>query len=793
MGKNLKPQKKEDSKTVKLLKKILIPALIGIVCFLVYYFVMAPYLARVLEWKAYDLMVALRNRQAFSAFQAPTHRRDRDIVVVPVDDLAFKKIDEPTFFWTPYYAMVIENLIEGGAKTVSLDFQFSISSDEYLNEKIVNAAQKMMEEKKLEFDEEEIVPFLEKDDQKFFIALRKGKNKVIMMSYIKSDKSYGKPYTPYAYGVGLDNLALVNTEPDEDGIIRKQFLLKTDKDGESHKVFALKTAERFLGKEAVFKDKNSPVFCYDEVILWDTLVDKLKKHESKETEAIWNLFGEETQAEISNAKPSEMSVDFKLKIINLLNAVVLSPPVYSPEVFDKSKLPASVISLVDKGTEDLSPEETMRLNRLLLETVFPYSLSKMKDWKNKAVYLGENKIPVNDNFEMMINYIGPSGTFSKGYSFGELVEKAKAGDKAYFRRRFKGKAVLIGPGYSGSTDILNTPYNVLKYPEMFGIEGHANVLNTILNRDFVRSVNPQVNFIIAILFSIVVAYACYYMKPAWSVLSAFILVLVFAMAGVFIFYNYNLWMNIATPIGQIPLTFGITYAIKYITSDRKRRFIRQVLGRYVSEQVAGEIMKDPAKLELGGERTDVTILFCDINDFTTMSEKKDPIEIINILNDYFDRMEKVIFKHGGTLKQFVGDEIMVITGAPQPNPDHAFQMIKIALDMVKELKRWREVREKAGLESFDVKFGIHSGKVVAGNVGTARRMEYTTVGDVVNTTSRIMGLTKKFKARVLISEETYNRVKERVAVEKKGSSSVKGRESEVVVYELKGLKPWGKN
>ena len=786
-------QKKEEHgvNLRKIIRGILIPAFIAIVCFLINYFITAPYVGKVLEWRSYDLMVAMRNNPLFSGMQNPSHRRNPDIVVVPIDDDSYKSIKEPTFFWTPYYAMVIENLLEGGAKTISLDFQFSISSDKYLNEKIVKALQKVLEEKKVTFDEEEAAPYLEKDDEKFFSALRMGQGRVVMMSYLKEDRSFGAPYTPYAYAVGFGNLALVNSEPDEDGVVRKQFLLKTDSEGVSHTIMALKTAERFLGQQAIFKEKNSPLFCLEEVSDWNALITKLKKPENPQEKIIRDLLDEETQNILNSWNPGEkISMEMKLLLVNQLNNIVISETFYNASIWGSSPLPSEAAHFVEKGTENLTPDETMKLNRLLLESIFPNSLNKASDWQRTAVFLGAEEIPILDNYEMMVNYAGPSGTFTRGQSFGELVKRAKAGDKEYFRRRYRGKAVLIGPGYSGSTDILNTPYNILRYPEMYGIEGHANVLNTLLNRDYIKREKKATNILIAVLFSLIIAFACYYLKPGWSLLSSVVLVSVFAYVGLFMFYRHNIWMNISAPVLQVPLTFGITFIIKYITSDRKRAHIRKVLGRYVSEQVAKEILKDPSRLALGGERTEVTILFCDINDFTTMSEKKDPAEIINILNDYFDRMERVIFRHGGTLKQFVGDEIMVITGAPQPNPDHAFQMVKIALGMVDELTLWRESREKAGLESFDVKFGIHSGRVVAGNVGSARRTEYTTVGDVVNTTSRIMGLTKKYGVRVLISEETYNRVKDRVAVEKKGSSQVKGRESEVVVYELKGLKPW---
>jgi class 3 adenylate cyclase len=411
---------------------------------------------------------------------------------------------------------------------------------------------------------------------------------------------------------------------------------------------------------------------------------------------------------------------------------------------------------------------------------------KLNEKLNKLC-LGDTILPHNKkDWALQINYIAPPNTYTNGYAFHDLVEKAKKGDNKFFRENFKGKAVLIGPAYTGSLDLALTPYHLGNSLEMYGIEVHANMLNTILNQDFINQVPRRTIGFILIIFGLLIAFAAYYLKPVPSAMVGLIISLAYLCLSFFILYRYNYWMNMVVPLMVIPLAYSATYVYRYVVEDKEKRHIRKVLGRYVSEDVAQEILKDPHNLDLGGERADVSILFCDINDFTTYSEITPPEEVISILNDYFTRMEQVIFKNRGTLKQFIGDEIMVICGVPQRDSEHATRICAIAIEMLEELRKWQKQRQEAGKFVFDVKFGIHSGEVVAGNVGSLNRTEYTTIGDVVNTTSRIMGLTKKVNAHILISESTYQRVKEHFQINDKGSHPVKGRKEEVRVYELVG-------
>lgn len=648
--------------------KLLIPLVIGLLCYFINLPTRYSYFINFLENKTYDMRMTIRNLPRYAGIQAPTHKVDRDIVVIPIDNAALEKLETPMVFWVPYYADVFQHLVDGGAKVISLDYQFQVSTETFFREKSLDVISSILKEKNITMDEEDLLEYFPNDDLKLFQALRS--DKVVLMSYLRSDGSLAAPYEPFANAAGYYNLALVNTEPDRDGVVRRQFLVKTDRKGDTYKSFAFLTAMKFLeGKDKIY----------------------------------------------------------------------------------------------------------------------------FNDRDNKF-YVGKTEIPVNANQEMLINYAAPAGAFSRGHSFWELVEKAGADDDQFFRDNFSGKAVLIGIEFSGTTDLANTPYNILKSPEMYGIEVHANTLNTILNRDFIHEVSPRVNGLILLIFTLVIAFNCYYTRPWVAFIVNFILMLLFVSIAFYLFVHYNTWIHMVSPLESLPLTFGLIYAYRFVWEDRQKRLVRKTLGRYVSEQVAREITRDPSGPALGGNRCEVTILFCDINGFTPYCEKSDPHEIIEILNDYFSRMEKVIFENDGTLKQFVGDEIMVICGAPRPNRDHAFQACRIALEMAEELKNWNETRNRENKDTFQVKFGLHSGEVVAGNVGSTRRSEYSTVGDVVNTASRIMGLCKEIgrengtenETRILISAQTYSLVKDRVIVGEKQTFTVKGRKKPVEVYQLCG-------
>jgi adenylate cyclase len=184
-------------------------------------------------------------------------------------------------------------------------------------------------------------------------------------------------------------------------------------------------------------------------------------------------------------------------------------------------------------------------------------------------------------------------------------------------------------------------------------------------------------------------------------------------------------------------------------------------------------------------------MFCDIRSFTDYCERKSPEEVVESLNEYLSRMSDIILKYDGTLDKYIGDEIMAFWGSPLPQPEHAKLAVQTAYEMLLDVKKLQLKWQKEGREPFSVGFGINTGKMIVGNIGSAKRMDYTVIGDAVNLASRAQSLTRKFNANLLITEYTYEWVRDIVKVRKIGALQVKGKQESVTLYEVEwvDLKP----
>ncbi len=349
---------------------------------------------------------------------------------------------------------------------------------------------------------------------------------------------------------------------------------------------------------------------------------------------------------------------------------------------------------------------------------------------------------------------------------------------------FEGKIVLFGPYSLGMQDEYLMPLD--KNEKMFGIEVHANILQCLMDHRFKDSLNGFGELAFIIIAGVVSFLVARRMKPAIALIINGVLVIALLMAGKQL-YSIGIVFQVIYPIITVVFLYILTLGFNYLEQLRERKRITGIFGKYVAPQVVKQILSDGEEsLKLGGTRRYISVLFVDIRGFTPLSEKAEPEEVVEILNAYLDLCAKSIFKNGGTLDKFIGDATMAIYNAPLDLEDHAFAAIKTAWEM----KQGAEPLMKKLQEKYDriVQFGIgiNTGYAVVGNIGSNERMDYTAIGDTVNTSARLESNAKP--GQILISKETYDLVQDRITATALGGIKVKGKEEELEVYQVDGLR-----
>jgi len=236
-----------------------------------------------------------------------------------------------------------------------------------------------------------------------------------------------------------------------------------------------------------------------------------------------------------------------------------------------------------------------------------------------------------------------------------------------------------------------------------------------------------------------------------------------------------------------------TFALhRFLKEELEKQHIQSIFKQYVSPEVVKTLIKSPEALKLGGQKRDVTIFFSDIRNFTAISEKHDPEAVVEQLNEYLNAMTVCIFKWKGTLDKYIGDEIMCVWGAPIEQDNHAELALRCAWDQLAILKDLQQKWKSENKIIFDIGIGMNSGPAIVGNIGSSVMKDYTVIGDNVNYAARLEGLTRDFSTdthtcRLIISEDTYQRVKHICKVKSLGEIAVKGKETVSPIYEVLDL------
>jgi adenylate cyclase len=397
----------------------------------------------------------------------------------------------------------------------------------------------------------------------------------------------------------------------------------------------------------------------------------------------------------------------------------------------------------------------------------------------------EIRIPIDDNGQMLVNFMGPRSFATAGAnqtfpvrSYSGYAGNVTAANPAKWPRTkaVTNKILMVGAFERGiAEDEKTTPYGL-----MYGVEIHANALNTIIMDNFIHDIPDWANLAVLIGLVMLIAFMVSRLSTVWSLVSSIVLVLALFVAISIIFDQTAFIVNFSAPAIGILFTFLTVVVYRVMTEEKDKRRIKDMFGKYVNPDVVDQILDDPP--ELGGVDKDITVFFSDIRGFTSLSEAVTPQELVNHLNLYLTAMTDIIMDYKGTLDKYVGDEIMSFWGAPLPQPEHALFACKCALAQSKKLKELNEEWPEA--LQIRIGMGLNSGVMTVGNMGSMGRMSYTLMGDNVNLGARLEGTNKQYFTEIIISENTYGLVRDHVVVRELDNIRVKGKNKPVLIYEL---------
>lgn len=392
------------------------------------------------------------------------------------------------------------------------------------------------------------------------------------------------------------------------------------------------------------------------------------------------------------------------------------------------------------------------------------------------VQLGERDIPVSDG-ALWINYAGGAGTYPH-YSFVDVLEGKVPAEK------LRGKTLFLGATALGIYDMRVTPFHA----NTPGVEVHANVADNILSQRYIHRTGVQALF--DLLAIVLLGGLSYVLTARLRLPGAISAVLGLTTAYLVLSYSLFLqgqWVSMVYPPMAALLTLMLGGGWRYMVLERNARQMRDMFSSYVSHKLVSQIERNPGAVRIGGDTREVTVMFTDIKGFTTFSEKHPAQEVVERLNEYLGAMVELIHQHDGTVDKFMGDGILAYWGAPLAQPNHAELAVACALAMRRKMAELSEHWRAQGVTPFQIRGGLQSGDVVAGNIGSrGLKMEYTVIGDTVNQASRLEGAGKTYGVDFTVGEATYLKTRASYRFRRLDRIRVVGKDIPVDIYEPLG-------
>ncbi len=400
------------------------------------------------------------------------------------------------------------------------------------------------------------------------------------------------------------------------------------------------------------------------------------------------------------------------------------------------------------------------------------------------------KIPIENEKGFVTNYIyyykTTDGIYShKKYSACDIIESYRnlnAGKKPIIDpNEFDDKVVFVGANAQAQalTDVGRTPV-----AETFsGLDIQATNFDNLIGNNFFKMVSNGYNFMLC-LFVFVLIFVLASVFPLLITL-LFTIIIMFAILFLsFFMYLNKIAIGLILPEIFVFIALACAYSYKYLVEGNKKLKIQNAMGKYLSYDVMQNVVKNIDNISLGGKRANITVLFADIRNFTSISESMEADSVSEILNEYFSAMVPIVEEFDGVLNKFMGDAVLAIFGEPKKSENHAYDAVRCADKMLKRLKILQEKWLDEGKPRIEIGIGISTGDAYIGNIGSKDRLEYTVIGDTVNTASRIENFNKVYKTNFLISETTFELVQNYVDVITIRNVAIRGKANKINIYEV---------
>ena len=377
------------------------------------------------------------------------------------------------------------------------------------------------------------------------------------------------------------------------------------------------------------------------------------------------------------------------------------------------------------------------------------------------------------NIERIV-YAAPSGSIKK-----IPVWRILEGD---ITRELAGRIVIIGATAADLHDEKPTPLG--RGAEMPGVEIQANIANMLLSGYRLIPLSGGASLAWIIFAAIFPAAAFNVFRRSLKPLFASILLGIGYIFLAFYLFERGIVVNIVHLSLAWFISAAAIFAFRFLSGERERREIKKLFSKYVSSEVLELILRDPGRVTLGGEEKEITVFFSDIRGFTSISEEIGPQKLVRLLNTYFTAMSDEILRSRGVLDKYIGDAVMAFWGAPIDDPDQADNALKAAKHMLTRLDEVNKILGERGDPKIDIGIGIYTGPAIVGNIGSESRFDYTVIGDTVNVASRLEGLNKEYKTRIIVGESTKKKAKDTHNFIFLGEVAVKGRAEPLKIYTL---------